>query len=122
MNTTKLPGFTAENTLYSGSRKYRVSANSRENPGRGVEPQVPVGGGGGGTKRTCADSYGDCYIGCSVDHPESGDSANNLNAELREGCFDSCDAGHDLCSSLARSSLFGRFSALSGSKFAVARL
>ncbi len=56
MNTTKLPGFTAENTLYSGSRKYQVSAMSRENPGRGVEPQVPVGGGGGGTKRTCADA------------------------------------------------------------------
>ncbi len=122
MNTTKLPGFTAENTLYSGSRKYQVSAMSRENPGRGVEPQVPVGGGGGGTKRTCADAYGDCYIGCSVDHPESGDSPNNLNAELRDGCFDSCDAGYNVCSSLARSSLFGRLTALSGTKLAIARL
>ena len=116
MNITKLPGFTAENALYSGSRKYQVSAMSRESPGRGVEPQVPVGG--GGTKRTCADTYGDCYIGCSVDYPESGD---NLNAELRDGCFDSCDAGYNLCSSLARSSLFGRLTALSGTKFAVAR-
>ena len=118
MNTTKLPGFTAENTLYSGSRKYRVSAMSRESLGRGVEPQVPVGGGGGGTKRTCADAYGDCYIGCSVDYPESGD---NLNTDLRDGCFDSCDAGYDLCSSLARSSRFGRLTALSGTKLAIAR-
>jgi len=120
MNTTKLPGFTAENTLYSGNRKYKVSAMSRENPGRGVEPQVPVGR-GGGTKRTCADAYGDCYIGCSVDHPESGDSSNNLNADLREGCFDSCDAGYDLCSSLARSSRFGQLTGLSGTKLAIAR-
>jgi len=120
MNTTKLPGFTAENALYSGSRKYTASAISRENRGR-VEPQVPVGGGGGGTKRTCGDAYGDCYIGCSVDHPESGDSTNNLNAELREGCFDSCDAGFDLCSSLARSRQFSRFTALSGTRLAVAR-
>ena len=121
MNTTKLPGFTAENTLYSGSRKYQVSAMSRESLGRGVEPQVPVGGGGGGSKRTCADAYGDCYIGCSVDHPESGDSPNNLNADLRDGCFDSCDAGYNTCSSLARSRMFSRLTALSGTKFAVAR-
>ena len=118
MNTTKLPGFTAESALYSGSRKYRVSARSRETRGRRVEPQVPAGGGGRGTKRTCADAYGDCYIGCSVDYPESGDS---LNADLREGCFDSCDAGYNLCSSLARSSLFGRLSALTGTKLALAR-
>ena len=121
MKITKLPGFTAENALYSGGRKYRVTSQSHETRSERVEPQVPVGGGGGGSKRTCADAYGDCYIGCSVDHPESGDSPNNLNADLREGCFDSCDAGYDLCSSLARSSLFSRFSALSGTKFAVAR-
>lgn len=120
MNTTKLPGFTAENALYSGGRKYQASSLSRETRSR-VEPQVPVGGGGGGTKKTCADAYGDCYIGCSVDHPESADSPNNLNADLREGCFDSCDAGYNVCTSLARSSLFGRISALSGNKFAVAR-
>ena len=121
MNTTKLPGFTAENALYSGSRQYKVSAISRETRGR-VEPQIPAGGGGGGgTKRTCADAYGDCYIGCSVDYPESGDSPNNLNADLRGGCFDSCDAGYDLCSSLARSRLFSRFSAAAGTKLAVAR-
>lgn len=83
MNTTKLPGFTAENALYSGSRKYKVSALSRENRGSRVEPQVPAGGGGGGTKRTCADAYGDCYIGCSVDYPESGDSTNNLKGPSR---------------------------------------
>lgn len=121
MNTTKLPGFTAESALYSGSRKYRVSALSRENPGRRIEPQVPAGGGGGGTKRTCADAYGDCYIGCSVDYPESGDSTNNLNAKLRDGCFGSCDAGFDLCSSFSRSRLFSRLSALPGTKLAVAR-
>ncbi|MEN3330086.1 MAG: hypothetical protein V7638_4893 [Acidobacteriota bacterium] len=121
MNTTKLPRFSAENALYSGARKYNVSSLCREHRGRRVEPQIPAGGGGGGTKRTCADAYGDCYIGCSVDHPESGDSANNLNAELREGCFDSCDAGYNTCSSLARSRMFSRLTALSGTKFAVAR-
>lgn len=115
MNTTKLPGFTAENALYSVSRKYGVSSLAHENRSGRIEPQAPVGGGGGGgTKRTCADAYGDCYIGCSVDHPESADSSNNLNADLREGCFDSCDGGYNLCTSLARSSLFGRLTALSG--------
>jgi len=119
MNTTKLPGFTAENALYSGSRKYKVSGMARGSPGRRVEPQVPAGG--GGTRRTCADAYGDCYIGCSVDYPESGDSTNNLNADRRDGCFDSCDGGYNLCSSLSRSRLFSRVSALPGTKLAVAR-
>lgn len=122
MNITKLPGFTAENALYSSRRKYKASSLSRENRSSRVEPQVPVGGGGGATTRTCADAYGDCYIGCSVDHPESADSPNNLNADIREGCFDSCDAGYNLCTSLARSSLFGRLSALSGTKLAISRL
>lgn len=121
MNITKLPGFTAENALYTGSRKYQPASLSRETRSGRVEPQVPVGGGGGGTKKTCADTYGDCYIGCSVDYPESGDSPNNLNADLRAGCLDSCDAGYNLCTSLARSSLFGRLSALTGTKLAVAR-
>jgi hypothetical protein len=58
-------------------------------------------GGGPGTRK-CEDKYGDCYIGCAVKYPEPNDGANNLNALMRQGCEDSCDAAYDLCKSFAR--------------------
>jgi hypothetical protein len=61
------------------------------------QSQAQRAGGGGTTTRTCEDRYGDCYIGCSVSHPESADSPNNFNADLRQGCFDSCDAAYRTC-------------------------
>jgi hypothetical protein len=118
MNATKLPGFSADNSLYSGSRKYTLHPRAAESSSRGVEPQIPAGG-GGGRPRTCADAYGDCYIGCSVDYPESGDSQNNLNKQFRNDCFGSCDAGFNLCNSFSRSRLFSRLSVVQGSRLAI---
>ena len=90
-----LPGFTADSSLHDRTRQHRmeyVAAYTRSI----IEPQLRVGGGGVlGNK--CDDDYGECYIDCSVRYPESQDSPNNLNADLRQGCFDSCDASHDLC-------------------------
>jgi hypothetical protein len=61
-------------------------------------------GGGGRTEaeKECDDEYGDCYIGCSVDYPEADDSRDSLNELYRDGCEDSCDAAHNLCTSFAR--------------------
>jgi hypothetical protein len=116
MNTIKLPGFSAEDSLYSDGRKYPMPRVAAERSSGAVEPQVAVGGGGG--TRTCADAYGDCYIGCSVDYPESADSSNNLNADFREGCFNSCDGGYNVCTSLSRSARFLQLGAFQGTRLA----
>lgn len=118
MNTTKLPGFSAENSLYSGIRKYFLRGRSIASSSKGVEPQVPAGGGGGRT-RTCADAYGDCYIGCSVDYPESGDSTNNLNKQFRNDCYGSCDGAYNVCKSFSRSTVFSRLSVVQGNRLAI---
>jgi hypothetical protein len=55
-----------------------------------IGPQLRAGG--GGSTNDCVDSYQNCYVDCSVRYPEAGDSPNNLNALMRQGCFDSCDA------------------------------
>lgn len=87
-----MPGFYADNSLYSSGRKYNVLGATTERGRPMIGPQLRAGGGGLSNK--CDDKWGDCYIGCSVRYP---DSPNNLNSELREGCFDSCDAAHNLC-------------------------
>ena len=47
----------------------------------------------------CTSALQNCYLVCTVDrYPESKDSPNNLNAMLREGCLDSCDAANRTCS------------------------
>jgi hypothetical protein len=115
MNIIKLPGFSADKSLYSGGRQYSMPHVNAERSSGGVEPQVAAGG-GGGTTRTCADAYGDCYIGCSVDYPESGDSPNNLNADFRDTCFGSCDAGYNVCTSVSRSTRFSRLGAFQGAR------
>jgi hypothetical protein len=93
-----MPGFNAENSLYGRSRKYTTFQPFLSQRDHSViSPQVPVGGGGGTRNNQCDDAWGGCYIGCSVDHPESKDSPGNLNAMLRQGCLDSCDAAHNLC-------------------------
>lgn len=90
-----LPGFTACSSLSGNKRQHRMGRAAAHAPSI-IEPQLRVGGGGVlGNK--CDDDYGECYIDCSVRYPESQDSPNNLNADLRQGCFDSCDASHDLC-------------------------
>ena len=45
-------------------------------------------------QQKCDDKLQACYVDCSVKYPESG---GGLNDDLREGCFDSCDASHNLC-------------------------
>lgn len=115
-----LPGFFADNSCSQGSRQYGISPPARNGDSSAIRPQKAVGGGTTTTK-TCADSYGDCYIGCSVDHPESGDSQNNLNAMLRQGCFDSCDGGFRTCKSASRSLLFGSLAARNITKFSLLR-
>ena len=117
MNTTNLPGYSAEYSISSSGKKYNASTARAVRITAVVEPQLPVGG--GGTTKSCADAYGDCYIGCSVDHPESQDSPNNLNADLRDGCFESCDGGFRACSSAERSRHFGRLIAFAPTRFAV---
>jgi len=92
-----MPGFTGDNSIYSGGRKFNMSCPATERSSSVIEPQLRVGGGGLSNK--CDDKWGDCYIDCSVRYPESGDSANNLNSMYRDACFDSCDAAHDLCGS-----------------------
>src|SRR5260221_13896229 len=63
-------------------------------------------GSGGTTTKSCSDKYGDCYIGCSVKYPESGDSNGHFNAQYRQGGFHSRDPSHDLCSGAARTGGF----------------
>ena len=91
-----MPGFTATNSLCAGRRKYSVPRMAPERSGLAVEPQLRAGG--GGSTDNCVDRYQNCYIDCSVRYPESNDSPNNLNALMRQGCFDSCDAAYRLCS------------------------
>lgn len=91
----KLPGFSAESSL-NKPNAYRQPTTGVETRGSAIVPQLRVGG-GGGLSNTCDDKYGECYIDCSVRYPESKDPHNNLNELLRQGCFDSCDAAHDLC-------------------------
>jgi hypothetical protein len=95
MNTINMPGFTAGSSLYHGGRKYQMTSAALGRSSSVIGPQLRVGGGGLSNK--CDDDWGDCYIDCSVRYPESGDSPNNLNSELRNACFDSCDAAHNLC-------------------------
>jgi hypothetical protein len=45
-------------------------------------------------QQKCDEKLQSCYVDCSVRYPES---AGGLNDDLREGCFDSCDASHNLC-------------------------
>jgi hypothetical protein len=45
-------------------------------------------------QQKCDDKLQACYVDCSVRYPESG---GGLNDDLREGCFDACDAAHNLC-------------------------
>jgi hypothetical protein len=95
-----LPGFVSEASLYTSGRNYLGPVAESLGQNRSVvEPQLPVGGGGTGT--TCEDQYQDCYIGCSAQYPESNDSVNNLNAMMRQGCYDSCDAAYSLCTTTA---------------------
>jgi hypothetical protein len=113
-----VPGFSAACSIRSSGKKYNASTARAVRITAVVEPQAPVGG-GGGTNKSCADSYGDCYIGCSVDHPESQDSTNNQNADFRDACFESCDGGFRACRSAERSGHFGRLTAFAGTRFAV---
>jgi hypothetical protein len=96
MKNMNMPGFTADTSLYNSSRKYNMPSAANERSSSVIRPQLRAGGGGLSNK--CDDRWGDCYIGCSVDYPESKDSPNNLNSDLRAGCFDSCDASHRRCS------------------------
>src|SRR5262245_60141501 len=89
-----LPGFTA--SLCSNRGNYAKLATITMRNHSAIEPQLRVGG--SGPRDDCVAAYQNCYIDCSVRHPESGDSVNNLNKLMREGCFDSCDAAYRLCS------------------------
>ena len=88
-----MPGFTADSSDYRGARTYAGPIAIHGEMGWAVMPQLAIGG--GGVQNSCVDQYQNCYVDCSVRYP---DSPNNLNSELREGCFDSCDASYRLCS------------------------
>jgi hypothetical protein len=53
-------------------------------------------GGGSGTD-ACAQEKAACQNRCEQKHPSSGDSPNNLNSLMRQGCNDSCDAAERNC-------------------------
>jgi hypothetical protein len=101
-----LPGFTASKSLCTSDRRYRASCVVPEGRSRSaIGPQLRAGG---GSADDCVDTYQNCYVDCSVRYPESADSQNNLNAMMREGCLDSCDAAYDLCSGTGAARLGGR--------------
>jgi len=60
-------------------------------------------------QKKCDEKWQNCYVDCSVRYPESSDP---LDEDRRQGCFDSCDASHNLCAP-ARAAAGG--AALSGS-------
>jgi hypothetical protein len=91
-----MPGFTASSSLYCGARSYAALRAASETSSSAIAPQLRAGG--GGSTKGCVETYQDCYVDRSVRYPESNDSANSLNALLRQGCFDSCDAAYRLCS------------------------
>src|SRR5262245_45670736 len=98
IDTMSLPGFTASNSLWTSSGRYRASSVVLGGGHSAIGPQLRAGGGSAGeTADDCVDTYQNCYINCSVSYPESADSQDNLNAMMRAGCFDSCDATYDLC-------------------------
>jgi hypothetical protein len=110
-----LPNFAAEASLYQSAVRYgALAAYSRnyirQTQGRGrgipyVVPQLPPLGAGGSVD--CVSAYQSCYVDCSVRYPESGDSAGSLNAQMRQGCFDSCDAALRLCGGAGGGGGFG---------------
>ena len=100
-----IPGFTAENSFTQSNGIHRLSFSEQTNFISVIMPAAPVGRGRTDEQKKCDDKLGDCYIGCSVDYPESGDS---LNPDRRQGCEDSCDASHRLCSP-QRTTPRGRF-------------
>ena len=70
-----------------------------------VRPQLPpLGASGSGD---CEGAWQSCYVDCSVRYPESGDSPGSLNAQMRQGCFDSCDAAFRLCGGAGGGGGFG---------------
>jgi hypothetical protein len=100
-----LPGFSASNSLSTSSTKFAMLRLAQAGAGHAIEPQVSKGG---GSASDCVETYQNCYIDCSVRYPESADSPNNLNSLMRQGCFDSCDAGYDLCSGAGAARISGR--------------
>jgi hypothetical protein len=91
-----IPGFTASASLYCNGGIYTQQSAACDKSSSAIRPQLRAGG--GGATKSCVETYQDCYVDCSVRYPESSDSSNNLNALLRQGCFDSCDAAYRLCS------------------------
>lgn len=45
-------------------------------------------------QKKCDEKWQNCYVDCSVRYPDSNDP---LDEDRRQGCFDSCDASHNLC-------------------------
>ncbi len=104
-----LPGFTAARSLSHGGRTYAGSARYAKAERSQITPHLPVQGGTGGSGSDCVSQYQNCYVGCSVQYPESQDSPSNLNALMRQGCYDSCDASYDLCRIFGRGLSWGVF-------------
>lgn len=97
MKTMNIPGFTANTLVIESNMIYGNAFRERGSLKPVLTPSAPIGRGSSRRPNSCDDKLGECYIGCSVDYPESGDSSNNLNSLKRQGCEDSCDAAHRLC-------------------------
>lgn len=104
-----IPGFTASTLVTESNAIYRQAFTERVALVPMVMPSAPVGRGGSPKPNSCDDRFGECYIGCSVDYPESKDGPNNLNSLMRQGCEDSCDAAHKLCGPRGGFGGFGTF-------------
>ena len=101
-----IPGFNAGSSLRRGGGGYVGGTGACGDHVQSVRPQLPVGE-GGGSSNDCVDRYQNCYVDCSVRYPEY-DDAGSLNAQLRQGCFDSCDAAYRLCGPTLAGRTIGR--------------
>lgn len=84
-----MPGFTAAYALESSVRKYDGTSVATQTSNV-IRPQARVGG-GGILRDLCVNLYQDCYIDCSVAHPDGAS---------RESCERSCDFAFRICSGI----------------------
>ena len=84
-----LPGFTADNSLNNGVRNYNGTSVATQ-MSNVISPQARVGG-GGILGELCVNLFQDCYVDCSVAHPDGAS---------RESCLRSCDFAYRICSGI----------------------
>jgi hypothetical protein len=64
MNTMNIPGFTAENVLFQPCQGYHLNGALHVPTHLGVQPQLPIGG--GGVKSKCAARCYGAWVGSQI--------------------------------------------------------